>query len=180
MRLGGWRWYVFGAQAVVAYGRPRMTGDVDVTVDVGRSSTRDLLRALGERSFRMRFDPTDEHLASTRLLPMIHERTRMPVDVVLARSELQAEFLRRSRAVDIGGHSVPVISAEDLIVTKVLAGRRKDLEDIRGVLLTQWDALDFEYVDRLLTALEDANQDPRLRRRLARQVSQAAKLLGRR
>ena len=27
------RWYLFGAQAVVVHGRPRLTDDVDVTVD---------------------------------------------------------------------------------------------------------------------------------------------------
>ena len=31
--LAGWgRWYVFGAQAVIAYGVPRLSADVDVTV----------------------------------------------------------------------------------------------------------------------------------------------------
>jgi hypothetical protein len=29
------RWYLFGAQAVAAYGVPRTTGDVDITLDRG-------------------------------------------------------------------------------------------------------------------------------------------------
>ncbi|MBK5296612.1 MAG: hypothetical protein JJE40_05580 [Vicinamibacteria bacterium] len=28
------RWYVFGAQAVIAYGVPRLSADVDVTVQL--------------------------------------------------------------------------------------------------------------------------------------------------
>ena len=34
--LSGWgiRWYVFGAQAVVVWGRPRLTADVDITVQL--------------------------------------------------------------------------------------------------------------------------------------------------
>lgn len=32
LRTLGVRWYVFGAQAVLIWGRPRMTTDVDVTV----------------------------------------------------------------------------------------------------------------------------------------------------
>lgn len=29
----GLRWYVFGAQAVVVYGQPRLTADLDVTLE---------------------------------------------------------------------------------------------------------------------------------------------------
>jgi hypothetical protein len=47
MRSRGWRWYVFGAQAVVAYGRPRMTADVDLTVDLAADGIEDLLSVLG-------------------------------------------------------------------------------------------------------------------------------------
>jgi hypothetical protein len=39
--------------------------------------------------------------------------------------------------VDIGGIRVPVIAPEDLVVTKLLAGRSKNLEDARTVLLGQ-------------------------------------------
>jgi predicted nucleotidyltransferase len=178
MRARALRWYVFGAQAVVAYGRPRMTGDVDVTVELAGGSRRELVDALGEHGFEPRFDLSDAAWASTHLLPMVHGPTRMPVDVVIARPGLHEEFLARARPVDIGGHTVPLISVEDLIVTKVLAGRRKDLEDVRGVLLGQWDAVDFEHIDRLLTSLEHALGEPKLRRRLARLVGGVRKVLG--
>jgi hypothetical protein len=43
-RLRRLRWYVFGAQAVVVHGRPRMTGDVDVTVEIDVSRLPSLIR----------------------------------------------------------------------------------------------------------------------------------------
>jgi hypothetical protein len=137
MQAGGWSWYVFGAQAVVAYGRPRMTGDVDVTVELGTTPPGELVRVLLAHGFATRFDLSADFLATAHLVPMTHAATHMPVDVVIARPGLQSDFLKRCRRVDIGGHTVPLISVEDLVVTKVLAGRRKDLEDIRGVLLTR-------------------------------------------
>jgi hypothetical protein len=48
------RWYLFGAQAVAAYGVPRTAGDVDITIDLGdRSDLRSVyarLRAEQKRS----------------------------------------------------------------------------------------------------------------------------------
>lgn len=36
----GVRWYLFGAQAVIAYGAPRLTADADVTVELGDALDR--------------------------------------------------------------------------------------------------------------------------------------------
>ena len=49
-----------------------------------------------------------------------------------------------------------MIAAEDLVVTKVLAGRAKDLDDVRGILVAQGTGLDADAVRTTLAMLEDA------------------------
>ncbi len=65
------RWYVFGAQAAIVYGSPRMTMDVDVDVravlgTMGSSMdlryVRDLLGQLDEAEDRAELLPTLERL----------------------------------------------------------------------------------------------------------------------
>jgi hypothetical protein len=51
---------------------------------------------------------------------------------------------------------VPVITPEDLIATKILAGRPKDIEDIRGVIHQRRASLDIERIRTLLHFLESA------------------------
>jgi acetolactate synthase regulatory subunit len=176
MRSARWRWYVFGAQAVVAYGRPRMTADVDVAVDLRGASAERCIRVLERRGFRLRMPASTEFLAAAHLLPMLHEASSMPLDVVIVQHELQREFLERSRRLDLGGVRVPVIGKEDLVVTKLLAARRKDLEDVRGVLLERWEELDFARLRALLGELEAAGAGS-LVARLDRVSSQARRLL---
>ena len=163
----GWRWFVFGAQAVVAHGRPRLTADVDVTVDLAGASHAALVSVLAPHGFTLRFALTPEHLAETRLLPMIH-RSGVPLDLVIAAPGLDEEFLERARPADLGGVEVPVVSAEDLIVMKILAGRRKDVEDVRGVLAHQAGRLDLVRVRTLLAELEAATGASGLLARLDR------------
>ena len=57
----------------------------------------------------------------------------MPLDVVLAGSGLEDDFLDRAREVDVGGTTARVIDLGDLIIAKVLAGRPKDLEDVTSL-----------------------------------------------
>ena len=164
----GWRWYVFGAQAAIVYGRPRLTADVDIAVELVGAPVAELLAALARESIVLRFEPSPELLETARLLPLRHAPTGLPVDVVLTGAGLEEEFLERARAVDLGGVFVPIVSAEDLVVMKVLAGRRKDLADVRGVLIEQAGKLDVARIRELLSALESALGDVRLVRRLDR------------
>lgn len=154
-RFGG-RWYVFGAQAVLVWGRPRLTGDVDVTVFLDPEEPDAFVAAMTQAGFDLRVANVRDFVARTRVLPFTHAASGLALDAVLGGPGLEEEFLRTARQVDVGGLLVPVIGPEALIVTKILAGRPKDLDDVRGILAAQGDALDLSRVRALLRTLEAA------------------------
>lgn len=151
----GARWYVFGAQAALIWGRPRLTTDVDVTVE-STVPTEHLVRALEAHGFSLRVDATEAFIRATRVVPLEHGPSGLALDVVLAGPGLEDRFLERAVPIDVAGTLVPFISAEDLIVTKVLAGREKDIEDVRGVLSERGASLDLDRIRETLKMLEDA------------------------
>jgi hypothetical protein len=167
----GVRWYVFGAQAALLWGRPRLTADVDVTVKCSLP-TRELVGALEARGFSLRVDGTAEFIQATRVVPLEHRASGLALDVVLAGPGLEELFLERAVPVDVAGTVVPFISPEDLIVTKLLAGREKDIDDVRGVLSERGSALDIERIRTTLALLEQAlgqsDLTPALERELER------------
>jgi hypothetical protein len=151
----GARWYVFGAQAALVWGRPRLTTDVDVTVK-SSVSTDLLVRALDAHGFRLRIDGTDTFIRTTRVVPLEHLASGLALDIVLAGPGLEDLFIERAVPIDVAGTVVPFISPEDLIVTKILAARGKDLDDVRGVLAERGPALDITLIRTTLSLLEDA------------------------
>jgi len=151
----GAQWYVFGAQAALVWGRPRLTTDVDVTVKCS-ASTDDLVRMLDSHGFSLRIDATDAFIRTTRVVPLEHGASGLALDVVLAGPGLEDLFLERTVPIDVAGTVVPFISPEDLIVTKLLAGREKDIEDVRGVLSERGGTLDVGRIRTTLGLLEDA------------------------
>lgn len=152
----GLRWYLFGAQAAILHGTARLTADVDVTVDTGTHSIRGLVARLRDAGFEPRVSDADAFAASTRVLPLVHVESRIPVDIVLAGPGLEQEFLSRAETRSVGGTPVPVIAAEDLITMKVLAGRDKDLDDVVAVLTARGDRLDLDRIRSTLRLIERA------------------------
>jgi hypothetical protein len=153
LRALGLRWYVFGAQAVVIHGRPRLTEDVDVTVDLAAIGSQSLVERLVSAGFELAEFADDEFVEVTRVLPFVHTVTGMALDVVLAGPGLEQLFLADAAQVELGGVLVPVIRVEHLLVTKILAARPKDLEDAREILQTRGD-VDLDLVRGLLREIE--------------------------
>jgi len=149
-------WYLFGAQAVLIWGRPRLTADVDVTIRLRTADTVSFCNAMEGVGFRLRVPDPESFVARTRFLPFLHVATQLPLDVVLAGPGIEDKFIERVVRVEIEGLSVPVASPEDLIVMKVLAGRSKDLEDVRTVLTERMNRLDIAYIRTILGTIETA------------------------
>lgn len=148
-------WYLFGAQAALLYGSPRLTADADITVQLGSVSNEELVEALHAHGFDLRI--TDQaFVRTTRVLPIVHRSSGFPADVVLGGPGLEEAFLARAVNRAVHGLQVPVAAPEDLIVMKVLAGRRKDEEDVTAVLSAQRGRLDLELIRRTLRALAEA------------------------
>ena len=149
------RWCVFGAQAVIAYGVPRLSADVDVTLALVPDAPEHFARDMQAAGFALRVSDPD-FVRRTRVMPFVHEPTGMPLDVVLAGSGLEDEFLHRAVPTDIGGTRVPIIERSDLIIAKVLAGRPKDVDDARALWQLHGRDMDSQRILHVLKVLEEA------------------------
>lgn len=166
------RWYLFGAQAALLYGAARLTADVDVTVQIGDRDTAKLVRSLEQAGFRLRVRDVGEFVAKTRVLPFVHARSGMPVDIVLAGPGLEELFFKRRRRRTIDGVPVFVASAEDIVVMKTLAGRGKDEDDTMAILAAR-PRLNIERIRTTLDALERALGQSDLRPRFDKLLARA-------
>ena len=154
--LARWgRWYLFGAQAVVLYGVPRLSADVDVTLALQPDTPERFAEDMQSAGFSLRVtDP--EFVRRTRVMPFVHVPTGMPLDVVLAGSGLEDEFLARARPTDVGGTVLPVIDVEDLVIAKLLAGRPKDIDDAHALWKRHGPKADAGRIEATLRLLEEA------------------------
>jgi hypothetical protein len=155
LRELGVRYYLFGAQAALLYGSARLSVDIDVTVELGGVTTASLARALKTHGFPPSVaDPA--FLDATRVLPVVHQPTGTPVDIVLGGPGLEELFLSRAGPKEVEGVSVTVAAVDDLMAMKILAGRPKDIDDVRAMLAAQPSRAALARLKETLTLLEQA------------------------
>jgi hypothetical protein len=150
----GLRWYVFGAQAVNLHGFPRATADIDLTIFLDGRSVRDVIAHLRKAGFDPRFDD-EAFIAVSHVIAVSHRASGLPMDLVLAGPGLEQRFLDEVEHHLVDRQRIPVLSLENLVVTKVLAGRPRDLEDVRE-LVQRHPTIDHGRIEMTLKDVEDA------------------------
>lgn len=137
-------------------GSPRLTADIDATIAIALDDAEALVEDMSAEGFDSRVPDVERFAALTRVLPLTHRETGIPVDLVVAGPGLEEDFLRRARWIAIEGAQIPVIAPEDLVVTKMLAGRPKEIEDVRAILRERGGELDVGLVRESLRLLDEA------------------------
>jgi predicted nucleotidyltransferase len=144
---------VIGGQAVLLYGEPRATKDIDITLALGIDKLGRVLDAIRAAKLRLLADDAEAFARRTMVVPARNEKTGIRVDFILSFSDFERQAVARARGVKIGRTTVRFASLEDLVIHKMIAGRPRDLEDVETILLKN-PGFDAAYVRYWLKAFD--------------------------
>lgn len=150
----GISYMIIGGQAVLLHGEPRLTRDIDLTLGCDASELNRLLAIAATAELQPAITHVEEFVRKTNVLPLTDRSTEIRVDMIFSFTLYEAEAIRRSIAIPLGGTNVRFATAEDLIIHKLVAGRPRDLEDVRGVLLRN-PGIDEAYLLKWLPSFRD-------------------------
>jgi len=136
---------IIGGQAVLLYGEARLTRDIDITLGTDPGRLREVLDWVQGNGWRVLVETPAEFVGRTMVLPCLDPATGIRIDLIFSFSFYEQQALKRARRVTMGKAEVCFASLEDLIIHKILAGRPRDLEDVRSVLLKN-RTVDRDYV----------------------------------
>ena len=135
----------------LAYGalvEPRATTDVDLLILLDRPD-RETVATLFSSVFESVIPHSDpmvfKRLSIWRVIGM-REGREVIVDLLLAQSDFLKSALERKRTVDFQGLALPIVTLEDLIILKAIAGRLQDRADIEKITQRPELRVDWEYV----------------------------------
>ena len=136
---------IIGGQAVLLYGEPRLTRDIDITLGVNTDRLKDLLTILQKISLKPIPADIESFVRQTMVLPSLDEATGIRIDFIFSFTPYETEAIKRAKKIMMLGQEICFASPEDVIIHKIFAGRPRDLEDVRTILLKNPE-IDAKYI----------------------------------
>ena len=138
---------IVGGFAVLFYGNPRTTMDIDYVIQLEDEDIPVLIKFLQENGFH-----ADEYDMRAALKEMSHctvedKETMFRLDIKGVYSEMDERVLRNKKRIEFNDISVWIASPEDTIINKLIFSREQDIKDALGIYVRQYDTLDMDYLE---------------------------------
>jgi len=140
---------VIGGQAVLLYGEPRLTRDIDITLGMGvkeLDKVKKIIRVVGLKTL---VEKEKEFVERNMVLPTLDKKSGIRVDFIFSFSYYERQAIERGKDIKLGRTFVRFTSLEDVVIQKVIAGRARDLEDVKSILLKN-PKYDLDYIETWL------------------------------
>jgi hypothetical protein len=148
---------VSGSVATSYYAQPRMTRDIDVVVAL-EPADADRVATLFADEFYCDVEVIRDAARQRAMFNLIHTELVVKVDFIVRKDSAyrRTEFKRRRR-VRIAGFETWIVSAEDLVLSKLVWAKpsRSELQlgDVRNLIVSVTD-LDWPYLERWAADLD--------------------------
>ncbi len=145
---------LMGGAAVAVWGHLRVTHDVDLLIGVGDTDLGNFIDSLQVSQIRPKRDPPLLTIGRMRIIQCLYEPRDalidVQIDLLLADCPYQREALARRILGRLAGMKGPVsvMTCEDVVLHKLIAGRILDRADAAALLRENHASLDFDYVTK--------------------------------
>ncbi len=149
---------VTGGVAIVVWGRPRYTADIDIIIELHKDKIQKLASELIKEGY-VDEDTISQAIKYQSEFNFIDNATGVKVDFwMLENSDFDKSRLKRARVKKMFGENIIFSSPEDLILKKLLwfkeSKSTRQLEDIHSVIAIIKDQLDYKYLRKWATKLK--------------------------
>ncbi|MEA2076055.1 MAG: nucleotidyltransferase [Euryarchaeota archaeon] len=172
----GVEYVVVGGLAVLFYGIPRTTMDIDLIIAMDMPKVKRFVEFLNENDFFA--DEEDIKAAfGERTHATVEDKTSMiRLDIKGIYGENDRITLERRRKVSLANFEIYIAALEDLIANKLLFGSEQDVKDVEGIYVRQFDNLDMAYLEERCERLGVYEEFSATKTRVERQIREEEKI----
>ncbi len=153
---------IIGGQAVLLYGTPRLTRDIDITLGISTDKLSLAGKAIRDSGLKSIPENIEDFVQKTFVLPAKDEKTGLRVDFIFSYTPYERHAIERASDVTISGVKVKFATVEDIVIHKIFSGRAQDIEDVRAILIKNPDC-DASYVKKWLAEFDKTSEGKKFR-----------------
>ena len=145
---------VVGGLAVLFYGIPRTTMDIDIIIKMNMGEIKRFVEFLKENDFFADEEDIKAAFEEKSHATIEDKSTMVRLDIKGIYSENDRITLERRGKVSFADFVFYVASPEDLIANKLLFGSEQDVKDAEGIYARQFENMDMAYLEERCERLE--------------------------
>lgn len=149
---------LIGGYAMAIHGFARMTQDLDLSLGLDSDEIEKVMNAVKDDFIALSKDPVS-FARETNVLLLQDRETGVRVDLIFTFIEFERDAIEESDEIDLNGEKVRVVSLENLIVYKMLAGRERDKEDVAVMLAKNIGAAIMDSIGTKIKMLSEIMQN---------------------
>jgi hypothetical protein len=149
----GLPYMIIGGQAVLFYGTPRLTKDIDITLGVDTGSLDLVVQTVNAIGIEIIPEDFGAFVEKTYVLPTMDKESGIRIDFIFSFTPYERQAIARATPFLLESTKVMFASVEDVIIHKIFAGRPRDMEDVRSILIKN-PGVDRGYVRKWLNEFE--------------------------
>lgn len=146
---------IIGGQAVLLYGEPRLTKDIDITLGIGIEKLPIIKKFAQNLKLKSLVEKVDDFVRNTMVFPTQDPTSGIRVDFIFSFSSYERQAIDRSISVVFSSTPIQFASIEDVIIHKIFAKRPRDLEDVRTILIKNSE-YDIQYINKWLEKFDES------------------------
>jgi hypothetical protein len=141
-----------GSMCSSFHGQPRATNDADIVINPTKEQLLHFVTSLGPDYYASQ-EAALQSLKNNSMFNIIDIQAGWKADFIIRkkRAYSEQEFSRRKDA-NVMGMDLSIVSPEDSILSKLEWSKDRESQaqfnDAMGVLMVQWDRLDFDYMKK--------------------------------
>jgi hypothetical protein len=135
-----------GGIAVMYHGVPRTTVDIDILIDIDNEEIAPFSSFLKSEGFNASSEDIRAALNERSHTTVFYEDSLLRLDIQGINTEFDRLTLERSIKANLLNTEIPIGSAEDTLVNKILFQGEQDLRDALGIFERNRGHLDLDYI----------------------------------
>jgi hypothetical protein len=155
-----YKYLIIGGIAAGTLGEPRVTGDVDVDIILAQEDIVEFLDKAKKGGFKVSKEKCI-NTAKQRGTFQINYGD-FHIDFIIASTDFEKEAFERRKIIKLFSIKASFPTPEDLILLKIIPGRKQDLLDAEKVVLRHKQKLDTDYLQSWARKLCDEAEDMRI------------------
>ncbi len=158
------QYLIIGGLATSILGEARVTNDIDILISLHEKDLQCFLKIARKKGFQFNTQTIQNSINLRGVFQLAYDKVH--IDFLIGQMPFELEAFQRRKRIKLFDLTASFPTEEDLILLKLIAGREKDILDIKNIIIRHGKKLDTTYLKKWAKIIARDLRNPSINKQL--------------